>query len=64
MYMLVTLDTSHLERSPSNDDALENIWRMSVTADTSQDTIGPCDPWEQSVGDSFRHSATAASNCA
>ena len=32
---------------------------MSVTADTSQDPIGPCGPLEQSE-DSCRHSAMAA----
>ena len=28
---------------------------MSVTAETSQDLIGPCGPLEQSVGDHRRH---------
>ena len=36
---------------------------MSVTADTSQDPIGPCRPLEQSV-DSCTHSAMAAWSCA
>merc|ERR1719247_3185472 len=90
--MLVTRDTSHLERSPLND---FNLWSMpsmvvtrdtshlgisplnlsapgrgfqpglnnvliSVTAETSQDPIGPCGPLEQSVGDNFRHALMAA----
>ena len=63
--MVVTLDTSHFERSPSNLSApgtsvASNKLSISVTADTSQDPIGPCGPLEQSVGDSFRHSTTAA----
>ena len=33
--MLVTLDTSHLEMSLSNDDAPANISSMLVTLDTS-----------------------------
>ena len=33
--MLVTLDTSHFERSLLNDDAEWNVQRMSVTLDTS-----------------------------
>ena len=57
--ILVTLNTSHLERSPLNDNAEENIFLISVTADTSQDPIGPCGPWEQSLGESFTHSAMA-----
>ena len=32
---------------------------ISVTAETSQDPIGPCEPLEQSV-ESFRHSTMAA----
>ncbi len=32
---------------------------MSVTLDTSQDPIGPCEPWEQSL-DSLRNSPIAA----
>ena len=64
-FMLVTLDTSHFERSPLNNDAEEparvpNDELMSVTADTSQDPIGPYRPLEQSVGESLRHSAMAA----
>ena len=35
---------------------------MSVTAETSQDPIGPCGPLEQSV-DSLRHSTMAAWSC-
>ena len=57
-FMLVTLDTSHLERSPSNDGA-ENNKPISVTAETSQDPIGPCGPSKQSE-DSSRHSLIAA----
>ena len=64
-FMLVTLDTSHLEMSPLKDDAAEtshvsNKLFMSVTAETSQDPIGPCGPLEQSVGDSWRHSLMVA----
>ena len=33
--MVVTLDTSHLEMSPSNDDAELNMYSMSVTLETS-----------------------------
>ncbi len=62
LYMVVTLDTSHLAISPLNLFAPEalsalNNSLMSVTAETSQDPIGPCGPLEQSVGDRFRHSA-------
>merc|ERR1719353_1267436 len=68
LYMLVTLDTSHLDRSPLNLFApgkgcllaSTNNQLVSVTAETSQDPIGPCGPLEQSVGDSFRHSIMAA----
>ena len=35
---------------------------MSVTAETSQDPIGPCEPFEQSAGDSLRHCLTRASS--
>ena len=38
----------------------KNNWSMSITAETSQDPIGPCGLLEQSVGDSFRHSTMAA----
>ena len=58
--MLVTLDTSHLERSPLNDDTEVNMPCISVTAETSQDAIGPSGPLEQSVGDSLMHFAMAA----
>ena len=62
--MFVTLDTSHLEMSllnlfvPGITSSLNN-WRILVTAETSQDPIGPCGPLEHSV-DSFRHSKMAA----
>ena len=56
--MSVTLDTSHLEMSPVNDDAREKNRCMSVTPETSQDPIGPCGPLEQSV-DSLRHFVVA-----
>ena len=62
-FILVTLDTSHLERSPLND-GLENNKVMSITAETSQDPIGPCGPLEQSVGDSWRHCTIAACSSA
>ena len=39
--MLVTLETSHLERSALNDDAKENIWYIVVTLDTSHLEISP-----------------------
>ena len=66
--MLVVLDTSHLERSPLNLSApgtrsllaSKNNWCISVTAETSQDPIGPCGPLEQSKSDAFRHSTMAA----
>ena len=45
--ILVTLDTFHVERSPLNDDKERNMPPMSVTAETSQDPIGPCGPFEQ-----------------
>ena len=35
MFIMVTLDTSHLERSPLNDDAEANMPIMLVTLDTS-----------------------------
>ena len=44
--MVVTLDTSHLEMSPVNlsdpGTRLYNNQLVSVTAETSQDPIGPC----------------------
>ena len=66
-HMVVTLDTSHLEMSPSNlfdpgtglRFASKNNQLISVTAETSQDPIGPCRPLEQSVGGNFRHSLMA-----
>ena len=61
--MLVTLDTSHSEMSTvtllAPDTTFElNNWLISVTAETSQDPIGPCGPVEQSV-DSSAHSQMA-----
>ena len=53
--MFVTLDTSQLEMSPSNTEEWNNQL-ISVTAETSQDPIGSCEPSAQSV-DSFKHSA-------
>ena len=57
--MVVTRDTSQLEMSPLNFSVPETsdeskTSSMSVTAETSQDPIGPCGPLEQSL-DSFRH---------
>ena len=57
--IFVTLDTSHFEMSPLNEDASANNELMSVTADTSQDPIGPYRPVEQSE-DSLRHCVMAA----
>ena len=64
LVIVVTLDMSHLEMSPLNlsvpETTLEsNTSFISVTAETSQDPIGPCVPLEQSV-DAFMHSAMAA----
>ena len=57
--MSVTLDTSHLEISTLNaGGALSNKLFISVTAETSQDPIGPCGPLEQSEDD-LRHSSMA-----
>ena len=39
--MAVTLDTSHLEMSPPNDDAPINMRDMSVTLDTSHSEMSP-----------------------
>ena len=39
--MLVTLDTSHLEMSPLNDDTDQNMPAMSVTLDTSHLEMSP-----------------------
>ena len=64
--IFVTLDTSHSEMSPLNDvdeAGTRHAWNnilMSVTAETSQDPIGPCSPLEQSVGDSSKHRTMAA----
>ena len=62
--MSVTLDTSHLEMSKLNDggalmDQVANKLFISVTAETSQEPIGPCGPLEQSVV-STRHPRMAA----
>ena len=62
----VTLDTSHLEMSPLNaasgtSHASNNLFIL-VTAETSQDPIGPCGPLEQLVGDMWRHCTRAAFN--
>ena len=61
--MSVTLDTSHFEMSPLNENARWNVDCMLVTAETFQDPIGPCGPLEQSL-DSCRHSLMAARSCA
>ena len=62
--MLVTSDTSHLDRSLLKELAPENIKSMSVTSDTSQDSIGPCEPLEQSpIAESLMHSVTAPLSC-
>ena len=59
-YMLVTLDTSHVEMSllnlfaPGTNLSLKK-WLISVTAETSQDPMGPCGLLEQSD----RHSLMA-----
>ena len=63
--ILVTLDTSHLERSPLNllaplISSPKNNSLMSVIAETSQDPIGPCGSLEQSKSDAFRHAAMTA----
>ena len=66
--MVVTLDTSHFERSALNLSAPGTGSRLasttkeliSVTSETSQDPIGPSRPLEQSTSDAFRHAAMAA----
>ena len=63
--MLITLDTSHLEMSPLNDDTRAtlsalNKLSISFTDETSQDQIGPRASVKQLVGDSWRHSLTVA----
>ena len=69
--MLVTLDTSHLEISPLNLSAPGRGLQPPsanngpdeprlVTAEMSQDPIGPCGPLEQSKSERFRHSLMAA----
>ena len=58
--MSFTLDTSHFEMSPLNNNAFENIRSMEVTRDTSHAPIGPYGPVEQSPSDeNARHSFTA-----
>ena len=59
--MAVTLDTSHRDMSPLNElgTPSKNSQLISVTAEISQDPIGPCRPLEQSE-ESFRHSVMAA----
>ena len=59
--MSVTFDTSHLEMSTLSEVGTpsKNNQFISVTAETSQDPIGPCRPLEQSE-DSCRHSLMAA----
>ena len=57
--MSLTLDTSHLEMSPLNDESEWNIPHiLSDTAETFQDPIGPHRPLEQSE-DSTRHTEMA-----
>ena len=59
--MLVTLDTSHFDRSLLKELAPENIKSISVTPATSQDSIGPCEPLAQSpIAESLMHAVTAA----
>ena len=65
--MVITLDTSHLEMSPVNSVAPEIATKclfkknqlISITAETSQDPIGPSRLLEQSA-DFCRHSLMAA----
>ena len=68
LVIVVTFDTSHLEMSPLNLSApgrgayfaSTNNPLISVTAETSQDPIGPYVPLVQSKSDAFRHAAMAA----
>ena len=61
--MLVTLDTSHFERSPLNDVARENMLLISITLDTSHFERSPLNDfasvnnWEISVTVATSHSA-------
>ncbi len=63
LFMLVTLDKSHLERSPMKlvDPGIgllvasKNRFIKLVIADTSHDPIGPCGPLEQSHSERRRH---------
>ena len=50
----ITCDTFQLEMSPANDECW-NMALMSVTAETSQDPIGPCISLEQSKSPPPRH---------
>ena len=45
MFMVVTLDTSHLEMSLLNDDAELNMACILVTLDTSHEEISPLNAW-------------------
>ena len=57
----VTADTTHADKSWSKSQACLNILCMSVTADTSHDAIGPCEPLEQSpTGDRSMHALIAS----
>ena len=63
--MLVTLDVSHFDKSRLKADIPENRLPMSVTPDTSQDSIGPYEPLAQSpFAESLMHATTAALSCA
>ena len=60
--MFVTLDTSHLEMSPLNADALTNMLHMPVALDTSQLDMSPVNllaPGTKSLLNNSLMSATA-----
>ena len=57
--MVVTRDTSHLEMSPETFDESKTSF-MSVTPETTQEPIGPCEPLEQPKSDAFMHAAMTA----
>ena len=62
--MLVTLDTSHFDRSPLKEVAPRNISSISVTLDTSHDPIGPVGPCAQlPTGELSMHASTAFLRC-